>query len=207
MTLFSLQNDVRLLDVATDINDIIYVLVGLKKPKEGAVIYASNKTPNLHRLFSVVGDWDWDSLTVTDSGKVLVGNPYHLVMYKTDGQFVSWLDEKNEPCFTAANDGLVMAVEKRIFCVSTFSDYGNSLICQKGLRIRECYSWPKIAFHRASEHFIVASLDKFNHLLHVDVYTGDGEFVRSTLILEEGLFRLTGLTATTQGRIAVICEY
>ena len=66
----------------------------------------------------------------------------------------------------------------------------------------DCF--PRIAFHRASEHVVVAGEVKGR--LQLQIFTKDGEFVRSTEIHVEGFNDLRGLTVTTEGRIAVVFE-
>ena len=61
-----------------------------------------------------------------------------------------------------------------------------------------------IAFHQASEHVIVASAEPEKEHLHVEIYTRDGEFVRSTKIHEERIEYLRGIAATLEGRIALV---
>ncbi len=65
------------------------------------------------------------------------------------------------------------------------------------------------AFHRASEHVVVAGIDQEKDLLHIEIYTKDGEFTCSNQIYEKGIhiFKLGGMTVTTEGRIAVAFPY
>ena len=41
-------------------------------------------------------------------------------------------------------------------------------------------------------------------LLHVDIYTKDGEFVRGTQIREEGIYIARKMALTTGGRTALV---
>ncbi|XP_078378088.1 uncharacterized protein LOC144661262 [Oculina patagonica] len=209
MSLFSLPRDdvytkLYVLDVATDMHDNIYVLVELDKP--GAeeyeyVVYLRH----LRHKFPVRGE---GRLTVPDSGKVLVlrfdGNVVDV--YKTDGRFVCSFGEdilKDARDITAANDGLVMVVDGNDPSVHIFSEHGDHLNKFK-LQGR---LYPGIAFHRASEHVVVACKEREKDLLHVEVYTKDGEFVRSTQIHGERIgYCIRGITVTTEGRIAVACQ-
>ena len=203
-------------DVATNMNDNIYVKVGLKKPgaaRGKSAVYEFNNTSDLHHKFSVREDWN--SMTVTDSGKLLVMRRDEVVLksgnvvdvYETDGQFVYSFGKdilKYAYDITAANDGRVIVVDREDCCVHIFSEHGDHL---NKFKLQGCYFDPKIAFHRASEHVVVASVDLGKDLLHVEIYTKDGEFVRSTQIHEERVFCLRGITVTTEGRIAVVCIY
>ena len=88
-------------------------------------------------------------------------------------------------------------------CVHIFSEHGDHL---NKFKLQGCYSFPRIAFHRASEHVVVASVEG-KDLLHVEIYTKDGEFVRSTQIHEEGIYCLEDVTVTAEGRVTVVCGY
>ena len=151
------------------------------------------------------GGW---RLTVTDSGKVLVLSYDDVVsVYEADGQFVREFGKdilKRAWNITAANDGRVMVVDWRESGVHIFSEHGDHL---SKFKLQGCYSRPRIAFHRASEHVVVADIEQEKDLLHVDIYTKDGEFVRGTHIQEKGIYYLRGITVTTEGRIAVVCAY
>ncbi|KAL9967028.1 hypothetical protein ACROYT_G025184 [Oculina patagonica] len=197
-------------DVATDITDNIFVLVGLKKPgteEYEKVVCVFNNTADLHHKFPV-RDGSW-RLTVTDVGKLMllrskgVFIPQVVDMYYTDGQFVRSFGEdilKTAENITAANDGRVMVVGRDDDCVHIFSQYGNHL---NKFKLQEFYSYPKIAYHRASEHVVVAGKEQWKGHLQVEVYTKDGEFVSSTQIHDERIGGVEGMTVTPEGRIAV----
>ena len=215
-TFFSLPNDdadpkLHVLDVATDMKNNIYVLVDLMKPEAEHVVYQFNNTAELHHKFPVKdGGWDSDRLTVTNSGKVVVLSAYSLVdVYETDRQSVHEFEDEIYLTYasdiTAANDGRVMAVDWNDSCVHIFSEHGEHL---KEFKLQRCYGRPRIAFHRPSEHVVVARKKGGKlELLHMDIYSKDGEFVRGVQIHEEEIYRLGGITVTTEGRIAVVCEY
>ncbi|PFX27473.1 hypothetical protein AWC38_SpisGene7804 [Stylophora pistillata] len=71
-------------------------------------------------------------------------------------------------------------------------------------------SYKSITFHRAGEHVIVAGVrenkEEEKKLLQVEMYSKDGEFVRSALIQTDDIngFEVRGITMTTEGRIAVV---
>ena len=211
--LFSLPNDdadtkLYVLDVATDMKDNIYVLVRLEKPeaRELAVCELNNTADLQHKFPVRRGVWYRGRLAVTDSGKVLVLSRYVVSVYDTKGQFVREFGVllKDVRDITAANDGRVMVVDWGESGVHIFSEHGDHL---SKFKLQGCYSRPIIAFHRASEHVVVADIEREKDLLHVDIYTKDGEFVRGTQIHEEGIAGLGGITVTTEGRIAVACRY
>ena len=214
---FSLPTDdenkkLNIYDVATDMNDNIYVLARLKKPgtEISCWVYQFSKTAELHHEF-LLREGHWVRLSVSDGGKVLLLRDWGEVNeYEADGQFVRSFGEeilKIARDITAANDGRVMVVDRSDFRtrVHVFSEDGDHL---NKFKLQRSYHEPRIAFHRGSEHVVVAGAEEENNnLLHVGIYTKDGEFVRSTQIHEEGIRDVTGITVTTEGRIAIVTDY
>ena len=217
INLFSLPNhdvDAKLyvLDVATDMNDNIYVLVrSVKKPgaaKSELFVHKFSKinTAYMHHKFPVRGELG--RLTVTDSGKVLVlrsDDKVEVDVYKTDGQFVCAFGKgmlKRGWDITAANDDRVMVVGNDDSCVHIFSEHGNHL---SKFKLQGYCPDLRIAFGRSNQHLVAVAGIK--HLLHVKIYTKDGEFVRETQIDDERIGDLKGITVTIDGRIAIACGY
>ena len=211
---FSLPNDdaeteLFIFDVATDNKDNIYVLVRCEK-KTGSwecVVYEFSNTADLHHKFPVRGG-DWGSLTVTNS-KVLVMSWSSVAVYDTDGLYVRSFGEgtlwKCARDMTAANDGRVMVVELGGHCVRIFSEDGDYL---DKFELQErsdlpVFLFPRIAFHQLTESVVVA-VEKEELVVGVEIFTKDGEFVRSTQIHEERFCIITGMTLTKDGRIAVL---
>ena len=214
---FSVPNDdvetkLYILDVATDNQDNIYVLVRYEKEtgSEGFVVYEFSNTAGLHHKFPVRGE-KWGRLTVTNS-QVLVLRGYSVAAYDTDGLLVRYFGERTlnwATDITAANDGCFMVVEWDD-CVHIFSEDGDHM---KTFKLQGCYSlpviagkeerysFPRIAFHRGSEDVVIAGTDK-EGLLHVEIFSKDGDFVRSTQIHE--VHDLSGMTVTMDGRIALL---
>ena len=206
---FSLPNDdaeteLFIYDVATDNKDNIYVLVGCKK-KTGSgelVVYEFSNTADLLHKFPV-RDWG-RRLTVTNS-KVLVLSLSSVAVYDTDGLYVRSFGEgtlKYASDITAANDGRVMVVNwDSGDDVHIFSEDGDYLDKLK-LQGRYHYS-PKIAFHQLTESVVIAGV-KEELVVGVEIFTKDGEFVRSTQIHEERIDNIQGMTVTRDGRIVVL---
>ena len=194
-------------------NDSIYVLVKLerhgadKNERYERVVYKFN-TADLDHMFPVRGgDRYWGRLTITDRRKVLVlvrlGENCVVDVYESDGQFVRSFGEgllNFARDITAANDGRVMVLDGDDSCVHIFSEDGDHL---NKIKLQGCYSHPIIAFHRASEHVVVAGVEREKDLLHVEICNKDDEFARSTQIHEENVGVLLGMTVTTDGRIAI----
>ena len=203
--LFSVPNDdvetsLCIFDVATDNQDNIYVLVKYMKKtgSEGLVVYKFSNTAGLHHKFPVRGVDRGSRLTVTNS-QVLLLSSRSVDVYDSDGLFVRSFGEGPLKDITAATDGRVMVVERDDSCVHIFSEDGDHL---KTFELQERYYNPRIAFHRGNENVVIAG--KRESLLHVVIFTKDGEFVRSTQIHEEGVYDLRGMTVTMDGRIAVL---
>ena len=217
---FSVPNDevdtkLYICDVATDTDSNIYVLVDLWKPgtmvSQRALVYKLNSNTDLHQNFPVRGGGVgyWGRLTVIDDCKVLVLKSWEtdvIHVYKSDGQFVRAIGKGIFKCacdITAANDGCAIVLDSNDSCVYIFSKEGDHL---NKFELGGFYSRPSIAFHQASEHVVVAGLKQGICGLHVEIYTKDGKFVRSTQIHEEGISNLVRMTVTMEGRIAATYE-
>jgi hypothetical protein len=131
-------------------------------------------------------------------------------VYDSDGQFVRSFGERTLKFawdFTATNDGRVMVVDRGHSCVQIFSEDGDHL---NQFKLQgSFFSYPEIAFHRASDHVVVAGIDRSSlekPLVHLEIYTKDGEFVHSTQIHEGGDVSIQGITVTMEGRIAVLLK-
>ena len=210
---FSLPNDdveteLFIYDVATDNKDNIYVLVECKKKtgSEEFVVYEFSNTADLHHKFPVRGE-DWDSrLTVTNS-KVLVLSGSSVDVYDTDGLYVRSFGEGT--LFRArditANDGRVMVVDwiGDDSCVHIFSEDGDYLDKFKLQERFYGYYFSSIAFHQLTESVVIA-VKKEELVVGVEIFTKDGEFVRSTQIHEERNHYILRITVTRDGRIAVL---
>ena len=206
----SIQFGVRL---TTDMNDNIYVLVQEISGEYPFWIFKFNKTADHHHKFRVrTMDHKFErcELSVSDSGTVMVlrGNwsEAHIVdVYETDGQFVCSFGEKilTNPCdITTVSDGRVMVVQgypSRVHILSEQGDHLNTF----DLQISMAFS--KIAFHKASQHVVVVGgKDSDTNILHIEIYTKYGEFVRSTLVNMGQSYFLIGMAVTTDDRIALV---
>ena len=206
----SIQFGVRL---TTDMNDNIYVLVQEISGEYPFWIFKFNKTADHHHKFRVrTMDHKFErcELSVSDSGTVMVlrGNwsEAHIVdVYETDGQFVCSFGEQilTNPCdITTVSDGRVMVVQgypSRVHILSEQGDHLNTF----DLQISMAFS--KIAFQRKSQHVVVVGDKDYNSdILHIEIYTKDGEFVRSTSVNMGQSYFLIGMAVTTEDRIALV---
>ena len=206
------ETELYIRDVATDNKDNMFVLVvNCKcKKKTGSqefVVYKFSNTTDLHHKFPVRGEYYWAKrLTVTNS-RVLVLRMSSVDVYDTDGLFVHSFGEgtlKDASDITAANDGRVMVVHSDWgdSCVHIFSEDGDHL--DKFKLQGHYYSCTcRIAFHKLSEHVVIAG-KKEEPLVVVEIFTKDGEFVRSTQIYEER--SISRMTVASDGRIVLLLE-
>ena len=199
--------------LTTDMNDNIYVLVQEISGEYPYWIFKFNKTADHHHKFRVsTKDHKFErcELSVSDSGTVMVlrGNwsEAHIVdVYETDGKFVCSFGGQilTNPCdITTVSDGRVMVVQgdpSRVHILSEQGDHLNTF----DLQISMAFS--KIAFQRASQHVVVVGDKDYNSdILHIEIYTKDGEFVRSTLVNMGQSYFLIGMAVTTDDRIALV---
>ena len=206
----SIKFGVRL---TTDMNDNIYVLVQEISGEYPFWIFKFNKTADHHHKFRVrtMGyKFGWCELSVSDSGAVMVlknwSKTHHIVdVYETDGQFVCSFGEQilTNPCdITTVSDGRVMVVQGDPSRVHIFSEQGDHL---NTFDLQISMAFSKIAFHRASQHVVVVGDKDYNSdILHIEIYTKDGEFVRSTPVNMGQSYYLIGMAVTTEGRIALV---
>ena len=199
--------------LTTDMNDNIYVLVQEISGEYPFWIFKFNKTADHYHQFRVRKmdhKFERCELSVSDSGTVMVlrGNwsEAHIVdVYETDGQFVCSFGEQilTNPCdITTVSDGRVMVVQgypSRVHILSEQGDHLNTF----DLQISMAFS--KIAFQRASQHVVVVGDKDYNSdILHIEIYTKDGEFVRSTPVNMGQSYFLIGMAVTNEDRIALV---
>ena len=201
--------------LATDMNDNIYVLVSEESRVGSYWIFKFNKTADQHHKFRVERisfDFELCELSVSDSGKVVVlkgdsSKKYWIVdVYETNGHSVCSFGQQilSYPCdITTVSDGRVMVVQERKPEVHIFSEQGDHL--NKFCLQTPIFS-PKIAFHRESQQVaVVRNVQFFSDKLYIEIYTKDGEFLRSISIPVGGSYSsLQGIAVTTEGCIAVV---
>ena len=179
-------------------------------------IFKFNKTADQHHKFRVEGiifDFDLCELSVSDSRKVLVlkgdsSKKYGIVdVYETNGQLVCSFGQQilSYPRdITTVSDGRVMVLEERYpSVVHIFREQGDHL---NKFDLQRFLFSQKIAFHRESQQVAVVGVEKRSSgKLYIELYTKDGESVRSIpLLMEESIFYLQGIAVTTEGCIAVV---
>ena len=204
--------------LATDMNDNIYVLVSEESRVGSYWIFKFNKTADQHHKFRVERisfDFELCKLSVSDSGKVVVlkgdsSKKYWIVdVYETNGQLVCSFGQQilSYPCdITTVSDGRVMVVQERNpKVVHIFSEQGDHL--NKFCLQRPIFS-PKIVFHRESQQVAVVDTESFSDKLYIEIYTKDGEFLRSISIhMGKSFYSPREVAVTTEGCIAVVPLY
>ena len=212
-------------DVVTAVNDNIFVLTQLMKPGSMSSwwIYKLTKTADLHHMFRLRKGGmliEYMRLSVRDTGKVLALRSLSggVEEYDSNGEFVRSFGGEILKCakdITVANDGRVLVLDidhdslrsvfdKENYFVRIFSEHGDYLNKFK-LHINNVCE-PKITFHPASGHVVVAANEEREmNLVWVTIYSKDGEFVRSVKIQNSpNFFAIVGITLQNDGNIAVV---
>ena len=205
--------------LATDMNDNIYVLVNEESRVGSYWIFKFNKAADQHHKFRVKRisfDFEVCKLSVSDSGKVVVlkgdwSENYWIVdVYETNGQLVCSFGQQilSNPCdITTVSDGRVMVVQGQgPGVVHIFSEQGDHL---NKFCLQRSVFYPKIVFHRESQQVAVVSTVKFfSEELYIEIYTKDGEFLRSISIhMGKSSSSPREVAVTTEGCIAVVTEF
>ena len=235
---FALRTDdvyteLKIDDVVTAVNDNIFVLTQLTKPelmssRSSWWIYKLTKTADLHHMFRLRKEGmliEYIRLSVRDTGKVVVLRSLSggVEEYDSSGKFIRRFGKeivKYAQDITVANDGRVLVLDvdcdslrsvfdKENYFVRIFSEHGGYL--NKFKLHGNIVCKPKITFHPASGHVVVAAdgvaangVREIN-LVWVTIYSKDGEFVRSVKIQNSGSFiEIGGITLQNDGNIAVV---
>ena len=204
--------------LATDMNDNIYVLVSEESRVGSYWIFKFNKTADQHHKFRVERisfDFELCELSVSDSGKVLVlkgdrSKEYGIVdVYETNGQLDCSFGQQilSYPRWiTPVSDNRVMVVQRSPIVVHIFSEQGDHLnkFCLQGFAFS-----PNIVFHRESQQVaVVGTKVFFPRELYIEIYTKDGEFVRSISIhIGKSFSSPREVAVTTEGCIAVVTKF
>ena len=200
--------------LATDMNDNIYVLVSEESRMGSYWIFKFNKTADQHHKFRVERisfNFELCELSVSDSGKVLVlkgerSKEYGIVdVYETNGQLDCSFGQqilRYPRWITPVSDNRVMVVQRPPIVVHIFSEQGDHLnkFCLQGFAFS-----PKIVFHRESQQVALVSTETFSDEFYIEIYTKDGEFLRSISIhMGKPFFSPREIAVTTEGCIAVV---
>ena len=114
---------VRVLDVATDVNSNIFVLVRLGEYGIPEVQVFSHIADLLHKF--PVRRWGWGYRLAVTNNKVLLATSKTVDVYKHEGRYVRSFVEGILKCpfnITASPDGQVMILDVEDSCVFIFTD-------------------------------------------------------------------------------------
>ena len=130
-------------------------------------------------------------------------------VYETNGQLVCSFGQQilSNPCdITTVSDGRVMVVQGQgPGVVHIFSEQGDHL---NKFCLQRSVFFPKIVFHRESQQVAVVSTVKCSDELYIEIYTKDGEFLRSiSIYIGESFSSPQGIAVTTGGCIAVVPRF
>ena len=212
-------------DVVTAVNDDIFVLTQLTERRSISSwwIYNLTKTADLRRMFRLRGEdmrIEYLQLSVRDTGEVVALKSLcgGVEEYDSNGKLVRSFGGEILKCakdITVANDGRVLVLEvdhdslrsvfdNENYFVRIFSEHGDYLNKFKLHRNNVCK--PKITFHPASGHVVVAAKgEREMNLVWVTIYSKDGEFVRNVKIQDSHRFvEIEGITLQNDGNIAVV---
>lgn len=201
-------------DLAIDGNDCLYVLVRMRDSagaKENRVcLFEKSGERQLFRHFFHLRKGSGLNLTVNNNINVLVtDSTQRIEVYEPNGQLIRSIGaERLKPnafVIAAANDGRVMVLCKHDSDIQVFGEQGDHI---NNFNVEGSYHthdhYPRIAFHPASEHVIVAGFERKKFRLDMLIYTKNGEFVRRIQYGEEKIASIHGITVTPEGRFAAI---
>ena len=202
------KTDFDALDVATDENSNIYVLVWQWQWRAGAEYEVQVFSPTadlLHKFF--VSGGHWDRLAVTNNKVLVLRNRTVVDMYEHEGTYVCSFGEgmlNDAWDITAGPDRQVMILDRGNSRVFIFTDDGQQQ-CEFNINTKED-DYRRIACHPSGEHVVVAGEERRTRYLSVAIYTKDGEFVRTVRRIElheEKIWSIRGITVSMEGHIAV----
>ncbi|XP_022790171.1 uncharacterized protein LOC111329679 [Stylophora pistillata] len=213
---FSAKLPVR--DLATDSNGNIYVLLQEKTPEterqiEKFEIYVFTENAEFHHKLSLREGF-WTKMIVNDKSKVVLLEEISRIedlihVYENDGQFFRSFGKgilKIVLDITAMNDGHVMVLALEDWSanyayVHIFSEHGHHL---NVFKLRN-YDFTRFTFYLASNLIVVAGNNRMEKVLHVDIYSKDGEFVRCTQLDGQiSDFHLKEIGVSKEGHIALL---
>lgn len=198
-------------DVATDREDNVYAMTFSSK------IIVFDKEGKLNRFFGERPiEYRGISVTVNGNGKVFVlmkslqncEDNYRVAVHQADGEVVNnfsvsqFMREPTSIISGSEDHVMVWSYENPIHVL----DAEGHLL--KSLSSPLIYSLPPvrvIAFHLSTEHILIPSGEYHDNALNIEILTKDGERVRNLRMETGKICYVSGITVTTDGRIAVLC--
>ena len=189
-------------DVATDMNNKIFVLVGLGRYRSEWEVEVHSHTADLLHKFPAMGE-GLGRLAVTNNKVLLLaGWTRNVYVYEHEGRYVRSFGEgilQDANYITAGPDGQVMILDGS--CVFIFTEDGKQQR-KFDINTKEDAYW-FIARHPSGEYVVLAGWKRGAEQRCVAIYTKDGEFVRRIVVNEEKGFSVAGITVSMEGHIAV----
>ena len=206
-------------NVACDQQDNVFVLV-LRRNQDGMAgmseVFVFDKHGRFTQKFALTKGFRGYSLVVDEFNRVMVvGGSFNDVrnfvveVYDSDGGFLLRFGTEilnNAQDIAAAYDGhsLVLDDDDESTSLRVFSSEGHHLN-RFSIRGSIPDSGSAVAFHRASENVLVASLQSENRV-EVSMYSKEFKFVRVIQFKSKGGPFVTGVAVSVEGRIAVPCQ-
>ena len=205
-------------NVTCDQQDNVLILSLIRNQSGEALsnkIFVFEKCGRLTRKFPLTEGFRGNSLTVDDFNQVLVAGGTFTDMcndlvevYQRDGEFFQRFGKEilyNAQDIAAAYGGnlLVLDADEGFSFIRFFDAQGQHLF-RVSVRLPSPDAGYAVAFHRASEKILIASLQSENRVV-VYMYSESLEFVRAIQFKSKAGPFITGVAATTNGRIAVPC--
>lgn len=198
-------------DVATDREDNVYAMTFSSK------VIVFDKEGKLNRFFGERPiEYIGISVTVNGNGKVFVlikslqncEDNYRVAVHQADGEVVNNFSVSQ---FVREPTSIISGSEDHVM-VWSYENHIHVLDAEghllKSLSSPLIYYLPPvrvIAFHLSTEHILIPSGEYHDNALNIEILTKDGERVRNLRMETGKICYVSGITVTTDGRIAVLC--
>lgn len=207
---FSSAFDV-IMDVATDREDNIYAMTFSSN------IIVFDKEGKLNRFFGERPiEYRGISVTVNGNGKVFVlmkssqncEDNYRVAVHQADGEVVNnfsvpqFVREPTSIISGSEDHVMVWSFENKIHVLDAEGHLLKSLFGPLSFPLLPVTT---IAFHLSTEHILIPSVEYHDNALDIKILTKDGVRVRNLRMETGEICYVSGITVTTDGRIAVLC--
>ena len=206
-------------NVACDQQDNVFILT-LKRNQDGepflSEVVVFDNCGGFSRKFALTKGFRGSLMTVDDFNRVLVAGGSFTDMcnnvvevYENDGQFLQCFGKDilyNAQDIAAAFDGNLLVLDTDNDCAALrFFDTEGTHLTRVAVRLPPTDPGCAVAFHRTSQHILIASLHSDNRV-QVMIYSNNVKFKRVVQFISKGGPFITGITVTPKGRIGVPCK-
>lgn len=206
-------------NVACDQQDNVFILT-LKRNQDGepflSEVVVFDNCGLFSRKFALTEGFRGSLMTVDDFNRVLVaGGSFTdtcnnvVEVYENDGQFLQCFGKDilyNAQDIAAAFDGNLLVLDTDNYSAALrFFDAEGTHLTRVAVRLPPTDPGCAVAFHRASQHILIASLHSGNRV-EVMMYSNNFMFKRVVQFISKGGPFITGITVTPKGRIGVPCK-